>query len=500
MLAERAHTTPGQVVVIAHRARILRQLHKIIEKHTGEPVGLLMDRLGPAQHYTGERIVCAGNMTDLTALRRPRETRLVIADEAHHCLNSERGSYVKRLQQLGVLDERREPSGSGQWVEGFTATAQRGDKRSLDLFERCVANISLPELIASGDIAQPIFDPRHSEVWLDTVSATAGDFRQDELAAAVNVDPRTELAIDAWRSAYRDRQFMAFGVDIAHCMSIARICQAHRMAVGVIHGGNSRYPGVSEDEREMIFDAIDAGNLDGVISCDALTEGIDLPTVQVILDLAPTLSSNRAQQKWGRGLRSWELDRWLADDHVWQGDLFGFRCDKPNCVLVDIVDNSRRHPLQSAPSVLGIDGRDAQAVPHAAPGDGCRDAPDPRAEVRKPGWEPCGTGWVFTAADGRCAFILPEDGRYRADLDAFGAFSGPCGSEEAAFRYADSELRRKGVGARFTAPSASAAATAPSASASTTAPERRSARSSLPDGELTFERLSEHFGLRQPAA
>lgn len=435
MIAERCRKQAGPVIVIAHRARILRQLHQAIERHTGEAVGLLMAKLGDAQHYAGERIVCVGNLTNLAALDRPRDTALVVLDESHHPLAD--NSYGGQLVTLGYLDTHRKRLRNGGWIEGFTATPQRGDKHALDLFQRCAISISLAECVASGELVPPVLDPRHSSVDLDRVRATAGDFRQDELSAAVNIDPRNALGVDAWLSEYRDRQAILFCVDIQHCMDVTALAQSRGAAVAVIHGGNHRYPGVPEDERELIMDAVDVGTLDGVVACDALTEGVDLPTVQCIVDLAPTLSACRAQQKWGRGFRLWDRADWLADDHAWHGDLFGRRPSKTDCLLIDIVDNTTKHRLESAPSILGID---VPVKHHSTPNPATsehRSSPEPRPPVLKPGWEPDGLGWVFTALDGRCASIQPCAGGWQVDPSQFGGFAGPVRDEAAAFRYAD---------------------------------------------------------------
>jgi hypothetical protein len=74
-----------------------------------------------------------------------------------------------------------------------------------------------------------------------------------------------------------------------------------------------------------------------VANCQVLTEGFDEPSIEAIALARPTQSRGLFQQMIGRGLRPYP--------------------GKADCLVIDLVGNSKRHELVSVASLLGLNPR-----------------------------------------------------------------------------------------------------------------------------------------------
>jgi hypothetical protein len=108
------------------------------------------------------------------------------------------------------------------------------------------------------------------------------------------------------------------------------------------------YGAMPREDRRDILRRFHAGALDVVTNCNVLTEGFDEPAVDCIIMARPTKSLLLYAQMLGRGTR-------IAPN-------------KTDLMVIDVVDNSRRHKLAGLnamfdlPDSLDLDGADARAT------------------------------------------------------------------------------------------------------------------------------------------
>jgi superfamily II DNA or RNA helicase len=262
---------------------------------------------------------------------------LVIADEAHLAVAPTWSRILDHFQPGFLL--------------GLTATPERLDGRGLGkrFGREPVYYYPLRQAIDEGRLVK--IEPRSVQTKhsLDAVeSGDNGDLREGQLARAVNTDARNELVVRAYERFAGDRRAVAFCVDVDHAVFLAMKFQLHGIACEAITGG------LGKQQRQQLLRDFAAGKLRVLTNCEVLTTGFDDPGISCILMARPTQSRALYIQSVGRGLR-------LAPD-------------KTDCLLIDFVDNDKKHKLVCALDLLG---KDRTAL-----------TPSDRAEPAEPGVRP----------------------------------------------------------------------------------------------------------------
>src|SRR5262249_23875436 len=122
----------------------------------------------------------------LARVIRGRDLGLVIYDECHHAAA---GDNLRVLRQLGAFDE----GGTGALL-GVTAPGARGEGRGLDTVSGPIVSArTLPEMIAAGSPAPRRGFRVPTAAALPRLSAGGLDFREEELAEAVDIEERNAL-------------------------------------------------------------------------------------------------------------------------------------------------------------------------------------------------------------------------------------------------------------------------------------------------------------------
>jgi len=326
---------PGRWLVLAHREELLDQAAAKFRAAAPE----LSVGVEQADRRAGDARVVIASVATLQRSRLvaldPDDFAGVIVDEAHHAVAP---SYLAIFDHLGLLEE-----GCPRPLVGFTATPKRGDEVGLsEVFEAIAYEAGLREMIEAGYLA-PLAGLRiGTECDLSGVHLRAGDFVAAELEAAVDTDARNALVVRAFREHAPSRRALAFCVGVAHAERLAETFRTAGIPAATVHGETAK------DERRAILARFAAGELRVVSNCGVLTEGFDDPGVDAILMARPTKSSLLYTQIIGRGTRPAE--------------------GKPDCLVIDFVDNSTRHTVNTVASLFGLPpdldlaGRSAVAV------------------------------------------------------------------------------------------------------------------------------------------
>lgn len=347
----------AQMLVIAHREELLTQAQAKIQ---AQNPGLMVDIEQADNHASRYSDVVVASIQTLAARKFTRlkrlllhhKFRIVIVDEAHH---SAAASYRTALVHLGFLPpadasntEETEAvdfddvaimeralkdwdaiASKDQLLIGVTATPNRTDAIGLGcVFQTIAYSYNLKDAI--GDkwlvpITPWVIETKES---LDAVRITAGEFNQKDLAEAVNVDARNQLAVAAWQEHAEGLSTLAFTVDVAHAHSLSDRFESAGVRARALSGETPK------EDRRIILRQYTEGQIELIANCMVLTEGTDLPRTGCILHAKPTKSATLYEQMTGRGLR--------------------IHPGKSECVVIDLVDVARRHSLQSAPVLYGL--------------------------------------------------------------------------------------------------------------------------------------------------
>lgn len=323
IFAHLARLAKRQVLVLAHREELLFQAREKLERSLQGAGVVAIERGAERAPADAKILVCSIRSLHEERLARVlhgRDIGLVIYDECHHAAAEDN---LRVLTQLGVFD----PSWTGTLL-GFTATTGRGDGKGLDtVFERIVYSRSLPELIEQGYLA-PLRGFRvATSADLGRLSPGGGDYREDELAEAVDIEERNALVARSIQELARDRRTIAFCVTVAHATNLSRSLNALGVPAGIVHGA------MPADVRQKALADFRAGHTQVLTNVGVLTEGFDDPGVSCVAMARPTRSDGLYAQCVGRGTR--------------------LHPDKKNCLVLDFVDLSALD-LCTLPSLFGV--------------------------------------------------------------------------------------------------------------------------------------------------
>lgn len=329
-LAERrAHQ--GRTLVLAHRDELINQaVAKMLEVWPDAPVGVVK-----AERNEVDAQVVVASVQTLSRDRRLAQLvdppillgglppfDLVVVDECHH---APADTYMK------VLDALAAGHPDGPLLLGVTATLDRGDGQGLDhIFDEVVADWPILWGIEHGYLA-PL---RGQRVHLDnldlsTVKVTAGDFNVGQSGRALmDAGAPQVIAAAIEQQAADRRRILVFTPTVEVATNVAAECVGRGMVATWISGETPLV------DRRRTLAAFNEGSVRVLANCQVLTEGYDEPAVDCVVVARPTKSRGLYTQMIGRGTRK--------------------HPEKVDCLVLDVVGNSRRHTLMSIPSLFGL--------------------------------------------------------------------------------------------------------------------------------------------------
>lgn len=217
------------------------------------------------------------------------EWDVLVIDEFHH---AESASYRRLLSSITAGE-----------VLGLTATPERADGVDVrELFDGRTAY----ELRLWDALEQDLLCPFHyygisDNTDLRDVEWTAGQYSPGALSDLyTGNDARTLLVIKALREKVLDptrMRALGFCVTVDHAKYMAEAFTARGIPSAVIVGTTD------PDERRALVERLRSGELRCIFTVDVFNEGVDIPSVDVVLMLRPTASSTVFIQQLGRGLR-----------------------------------------------------------------------------------------------------------------------------------------------------------------------------------------------------
>jgi DNA repair protein RadD len=323
-IAAQAATKGRQVLILVHRRELIHQTASKLQW-----AGLDHGIIAAGHPATNHAVQVASVQTLVRRLSRMAwQPSLVIIDEAHHAAA---GSWAR------ILDH---------WPDayrlGVTATPCRLDGRGLGAaFDQLVLGPSVADLVFTGYLSAARIYAPPVMADLSGIRKRAGDYANDQAAAAMDRPTVTGDAIAHYQRLAGAQQAIAFCCNVAHAVSVCDAFKTAGISAALLLGNTAN--------RDQVVADFAADITRVLVTVDVVSEGFDVPAASCAILLRPTQSLGLYLQQVGRVLRPAPgKDAALILDHVGNVTRHGFPDDPREWSLADGVV---RRPGTAAPSV-----------------------------------------------------------------------------------------------------------------------------------------------------
>jgi superfamily II DNA or RNA helicase len=221
---------------------------------------------------------------------------------------------------------------------GLSATPGRLDGRGLGKpkgnFDCIIPGPSMTDLIERGFLVPLRYFSAANPIDTSGIHSSAGDYNIGELSALVDKPSITGDVLDHWKRIASDRKTLIFCISIEHADHVAEQFRNSGISALSVNGqwdSNLRAMALADFER---------GTVQVLVNCQLYVEGIDIPSIGCIADLAPTQSLTRYLQRAGRGMRPHPA--------------------KENCIYLDHANNVSRFGFPTEPREWSLEGAESR--------------------------------------------------------------------------------------------------------------------------------------------
>jgi superfamily II DNA or RNA helicase/HKD family nuclease len=280
-----------RVLFMAHRDEILQQTEESFRKVRPDAT---YGRLGGGRQETQVQVLLA-NVQTLSQQRylspeefAPDSFDYIVVDEFHHAAAS---SYRR------VLDYFRP-----KFLLGLTATPYRSDNQ--DLFALCDGNVAyeifLVDAINRGLLVPFRYYGFYDETDYGQVEYKNGRYDTAQLEKALVRKQRASLVLAKYKQ-FETKRALGFCASIGHAEFMAEYFAKNGVSTAVCHSGSAGNAFFLP--REAALAKLGTGEIKVLFSVDLFNEGVDMPSLDMVLFLRPTESFVVFLQQLGRGLR-----------------------------------------------------------------------------------------------------------------------------------------------------------------------------------------------------
>ena len=218
----------------------------------------------------------------------------------------------------------------GTKIVGLSATPQRLDGKGLgDIFKSMVLGPDVAWLIENGYLSKfRVFSPPGPD--MSGVHTKMGEYDKAESALVMDKPSVTGDALQHYIRLCPGKRALVYAINVEHSKHIAEQFSTAGFSAAHVDSKTPR------DERRKMFAGFVAGRTRVISNVSIAEEGLDVPGVEVIIDLNPTKSLSRWRQRCGRGLRSAP-----GKEYVW---------------ILDHAGNAMRHGLPDTAHEWTLDG------------------------------------------------------------------------------------------------------------------------------------------------
>jgi DNA repair protein RadD len=314
-IAERARRAGQRVWLLTHVQQLVAQNATTYERHTGRRAAVVCAGLNRRER---DGAVTFGSLqTMLRAQVGMPPPQLIIIDEAHRVPHRDGdapgGMYAALLARHPQARRLAMTATPWRMDNGLIYGAGAGF-----WFDRLAYEYNVPRAVAEGYLSPLVGVEAETQLDVDdAVELQSGDFAQGAVARLQTEKWLAAVARSLPALAGARRHLAVYCPTVAAARRAAEtITAATGWAAEVLTGG------AALTLRQDVLGRFATGQLRVLCSVDMLTTGFDLPALDCIVALRPTLSSSLWVQMQGRGTR-------LAEG-------------KKNCLVLDYVGNLQR--------------------------------------------------------------------------------------------------------------------------------------------------------------
>lgn len=289
----------NKVLFVAHREEILRQAATSFRNVRGsDSIGFFYgNQKDRDQEMTFALVQTLGKAEYLCEdYFAPDYFDYIVVDEFHHAVSN---------QYKNILDYFKP-----KFLLGLTATPERYDNK--DVFALCdynmVYEVRLKEAINKGWLV-PF---RYYGIYDDTVDYSQitvrnGKYDTQDLETKLMLHQRAEFILKNYQK-YNSKRAMGFCASKSHAEYMAQYFTSKGIPAVAVYSGEQ---GEGAQARDTALKQLGTGEAKVVFSVDMFNEGIDVPSIDLVLFLRPTESPTVFLQQLGRGLRKYKNKDYL---------------------------------------------------------------------------------------------------------------------------------------------------------------------------------------------
>jgi superfamily II DNA or RNA helicase len=289
MLAWLAARVRGQRLIIQHRQELVNQnLTKYRKVNPDHRVSLFTSDV---KSWRGDAVFAMAQTLVKNLAGMPR-LGMIVVDEAHHIAASTWSKIIEAAKEKnpGVL------------VAGFTATPERGDKKSLrGTFNNVCDAVTIRELVQLGFLVPPkafVIDVQRTQEKLRELGKVSDYFDQDEVEKILNTVAVNAEVVRHWRERAGNRRTIVFCATVQHAQDVAKGFRDGGISSACVHGSMATH------ERQDLISRFNRGEIQVLTNVMVLTEGFDSPPTSCVVLLRKCSNKGPLIQMVGRGLRT----------------------------------------------------------------------------------------------------------------------------------------------------------------------------------------------------
>jgi len=280
-IAARAHAKGNRTIICVHRQELLRQTCATLARFD-IPFGVIASGL---TQDTKQLVQVASVQTLARRLDNQQAPEILVIDEAHHAVANTWKSVIKAFSKSRIL--------------GVTATPWRANGEGLkSIFDTMIIGATAENLIMHERLAKPIYYAPPQLAQFDDVKTRMGDYQQDEINKRMDKPHITGDAISHYSRICPGARAVVFCTSCSHADHVAADFASAGIPAASIDGA------LSDAERKQRVDDLASGAIRILTSCELISEGFDLPSVEAAIMLRPTQSLAIWIQQAGRALRA----------------------------------------------------------------------------------------------------------------------------------------------------------------------------------------------------
>lgn len=212
--------------------------------------------------------------------------KILIIDESQHSTSKTWKEVIDYYAEQGTI------------ILGLSATPKRLSGESLnECFDVMVQGPTIKELIDMGALSKYIYYAPSVGIDTTTIKMVCGDYSKTELEIAVNKSKITGDVIAHYKKLIPNKRGIVFCVTVDHAKAVAAQFSENGIPAEYVDGS------MSKEYRKNAINSFKRGETLVLTNVEIAGEGVDIPAVEAVIMLRPTMSESLFLQQVGRALR-----------------------------------------------------------------------------------------------------------------------------------------------------------------------------------------------------